>query len=110
MEYKGYISQFTYDENLELFLGHVGNVNDVILFQGKSIESLRFAFKDAINEYLSWCKKIGKEPEKPFSLPQSWYQTLALSKRILGTFKPLPIPWMVSTPVAIKHSGLEKSA
>ena len=68
VEYKGYIGQFTYDEDRELFEGQVANVKDLIIFQGKSIESLHFAFRDAINEYLSWYKKTGKEREKPFSL------------------------------------------
>ena len=69
MEYKGYIGHFTYDEVRDLFQGHVGNITHIVLFQGKSIESLRFAFQDAINEYILWCKKRGKEPEKTGSLP-----------------------------------------
>jgi len=68
MEYKGYIGLFTFDEKLELFQGRVSNIKDIITFQGKSMETLKYAFKDAINEYLNWCKKIGKNPEKP-SLP-----------------------------------------
>ena len=68
MEYKGYIGLFTFDEKLELFQGRVSNIKDLITFQGKSMETLKYAFKDAINEYLNWCKKIGKNPEKP-SLP-----------------------------------------
>jgi len=67
LEYKGYTAQFTYDENREIFEGHVANIKDLILFHGKSIDSLHFAFRDAINDYLSWCKRIGKEPEKPIS-------------------------------------------
>ncbi len=35
------------------------------MFQGKSIENLRYAFKDSVNEYLSWCFKHGKSPETP---------------------------------------------
>jgi predicted HicB family RNase H-like nuclease len=69
LKYKGYIGQFTYDEDRELFQGHVSNITDIIRFQGKSVESLRFAFQDAVNEYIEWCKKRGKEAEKPFSLP-----------------------------------------
>ena len=57
LKYKGYIAQFRYDEDRELFQGHVSNIADIILFQGKSVESLRFAFHDAVNEYIDWCKK-----------------------------------------------------
>lgn len=65
MEYKGYIGQFAFDEKLDLFQGKVSNIKDLITFQGKSIESLGYAFKDSINEYMAWCKKIGKDSEKP---------------------------------------------
>ena len=65
MEYRGYKGQFIYDEVHGIFRGHVENINDLILFHGKSIESLRFAFKDSIIEYIDWCKKMGREPEKP---------------------------------------------
>jgi predicted HicB family RNase H-like nuclease len=65
MEHKGYIGQFTFDEKQELFHGKVSNIKDLITFQGKSIEKIRHAFKDAINEYIDWCKKNGKDPEKP---------------------------------------------
>ena len=68
VEYKGYIGQFNYDEDLEIFEGSIANIKDLVLFQGKSIEALHLAFKDAINEYIDWCKKTGKEPEKPTSL------------------------------------------
>jgi predicted HicB family RNase H-like nuclease len=67
MEYKGYSAQFSFDDKLGLFQGKVFNINDLVTFQGKSIETLRFAFHDAVNEYLVWCKKFGNTPEKPYS-------------------------------------------
>ncbi len=45
MEYKGYIEQFVYDEEIDCFKGKVTNVKDIILFHGKSIDSLQWAFK-----------------------------------------------------------------
>jgi predicted HicB family RNase H-like nuclease len=62
--YKGYAGHFAYDEDLDLFEGSVSNCKDLITFQGKSIDAVIIAFKDAINEYIEWCEKIGKEPEK----------------------------------------------
>jgi predicted HicB family RNase H-like nuclease len=69
LEYKGYIGEFTYDEEQELFEGSVSNIQDRIIFYAKSVESLHSAFQDSVNDYLLWCKRIGKEPEKPSSLP-----------------------------------------
>ena len=65
MEYKGYIGEFSYDEDLDIFEGSITNAKDIVLFQGKSIESLFSDFQDAVNDYLGWYKKNGKEPEKP---------------------------------------------
>jgi predicted HicB family RNase H-like nuclease len=39
----------------------------LINFQRKTVENTKIDFKDVVNEYLSWCKKHGKEPEKPSS-------------------------------------------
>ena len=68
INYKGYIGQFAFDETKNIFHGRVANTHDLIIFQGKSIKETQQAFRDAINEHLEWCKKYGKEPEKPFAL------------------------------------------
>lgn len=65
MEYKGYRGEFTFDDKRELFFGRISNIKDLIIFQGKSIATLRYAFKDSVNEYLAWCLKHGKSPEIP---------------------------------------------
>jgi hypothetical protein len=45
-------------------MGRVSNTHYLITFQGKSVESTKQDFKDAVNEYIGWCKKYGKIPEK----------------------------------------------
>jgi predicted HicB family RNase H-like nuclease len=67
MVYKGYIGHLSFDEKLELFQEKVSNIHDLVTFQGKSIETLQQNFHNAINEYIHWCKKHGKEPETPSS-------------------------------------------
>jgi len=67
MEYKGYNAAITFDDDAELFHGEVINTRDVITFQGKSVPSLKKAFKDSVDDYLEFCASKGKEPDKPFS-------------------------------------------
>jgi len=43
------------------------NTRDVITFQGKSVDELEKAFKDSIDDYISWCKDENVSPEKPYS-------------------------------------------
>jgi len=66
MVFKGYAGHFAYDEDLDIYEGIVSNCKDGISFQGKSADDVITAFKDAINEYLELCEKMGKEPQKTF--------------------------------------------
>jgi predicted HicB family RNase H-like nuclease len=67
MEYKGYLGTVEYDADAKLFHGDVVNTRDVITFQGTTVEEIEKAFKDSIDDYLTWCKEEGAEPEKPYS-------------------------------------------
>jgi len=66
-KYKNYIGQVNFDEEAEIFHGEVINTRDVITFQGKSVDELKQAFKDSVEDYLDFCKTRGEEPERPFS-------------------------------------------
>ena len=61
IEYKGYVGFFTFDEKENIFQGKVSNIQDFITFQGKSVETTKQAFKDAINDYIEWFCTVGAE-------------------------------------------------
>ncbi len=67
MEFKGYQAHVEFDDDANVFHGEVVNIRDVITFQGKSVDELRQAFEDSIEDYLAFCAQRGEEPEKPFS-------------------------------------------
>lgn len=67
MKYKGYEAVVSFDEDAEIFHGEVINTRDVITFQGKAVAELKKAFRESIEDYLSFCKERGEMPEKPFS-------------------------------------------
>jgi predicted HicB family RNase H-like nuclease len=48
LEYRGFIGEFTYDEDTDLFEGSVINSEELLLFQGKSIKDLYTDFKEAV--------------------------------------------------------------
>ena len=62
-----YTGVFAYDDEADLFHGEVVNVGAVLTFQGRSIDELKQALKDTVDDYLEWCKERGKEPQKPLS-------------------------------------------
>jgi predicted HicB family RNase H-like nuclease len=67
MEYRGYVGKVEYDDEAGLFHGEVINTRDVITFQGQSVEEIRKAFRDSVEDYLAFCAERGEEPDKPFS-------------------------------------------
>ncbi|KQQ23837.1 antitoxin HicB [Methylobacterium sp. Leaf123] len=67
MHHRGYEAFVEYDEEAELFHGEVLNLRDVITFQGRSVDELKQALADSIDDYLAFCAERGEEPEKPFS-------------------------------------------
>ncbi|QCI99162.1 type II toxin-antitoxin system HicB family antitoxin [Agrobacterium larrymoorei] len=67
MHYKGYEAVIEFDEDAEIFHGEVINLRDVITFQGTSAAELKQALAESVEDYISFCKERGEEPEKPFS-------------------------------------------
>lgn len=67
MEHKGFAARVEYSEEDSCFIGHIAGIRDVIGFHGESVVELRAAFEEAVDDYLATCKKLGKEPNKPYS-------------------------------------------
>lgn len=67
MEYKGYYAQVVFDEDANIFHGEVINLRDVITFEGETVDELRQAFQDSVDDYLEFCAARGETPEKPYS-------------------------------------------
>ena len=64
MKYKGYFGEVTCDDEAKIFHGELFGLKDIITFQGKSVNELKKAFQDSINDYLAWCEERGEQPEK----------------------------------------------
>ena len=67
MEYKGYIGKVEVDDQAGILHGEVINLRDVVTFEGESVDELRQAFQDSVDDYLEFCSQRGEKPEKPFS-------------------------------------------
>lgn len=67
LNYKGYIGHVEFDDDADIFHGEVINTRDVITFQGKTVTEIKIAFRESVDDYLSFCKERNEEPEKPFS-------------------------------------------
>lgn len=64
MTYKGYWAEIKYSDEDECFCGSVeGLANDVILFEGETVQELKKDFHEAIDNYLETCKRTNSIPE-----------------------------------------------
>ncbi len=66
-QYKGYLGTFEFESGDDAFHGEISGIRDVIHFTGRSVDELRQAFQEAVDDYLTTCADIGKTPEKPYS-------------------------------------------
>lgn len=65
--YKGYTGQVEVDAEADILFGTVLDINDVITFQGQTVEEARQEFQNSVDFYLEFCQELGEEPERPFS-------------------------------------------
>jgi predicted HicB family RNase H-like nuclease len=67
MKYKGYEAIIEYDAEDRLFFGRVININDIIVFDGLSVDELEQSFQTVIDHYLADCQISNKTPETRLS-------------------------------------------
>jgi hypothetical protein len=58
MTHDGYVARIELDEEASLFHGAVINTRDVLTFQGRTLDELKAAFADTIDDYTNG---VGKE-------------------------------------------------
>ena len=67
MTYKGYSARIEYDDEDGIFFGRLAGISDGVGFHADNVEELRTAFREAVDDYIETCAKIGKSAEKPYS-------------------------------------------
>ncbi len=67
MNYKGYGCTIRFDDEADIFHGEVTGLRDVITFQGRTVDELKTAFRDSVDDYLDHCASRGEPADKPYS-------------------------------------------
>jgi predicted HicB family RNase H-like nuclease len=67
LNYKGYLGEAFYDDEMGMFSGRIVNAKAIGTFYGKSVNELEEEFRKTIDYYLDLCKRKQIQPEKPFS-------------------------------------------
>ncbi len=67
MNYKGYCARIEYSDEDACLVGHIAGIRDVVGFHGDSVEELKTAFHEAVDDYLATCEKLQRTPQRPYS-------------------------------------------
>ena len=65
LEYKGYTTIPALSLLDCVYYGKIAGIGDLITWQSDTIEGITEEFHSCVDNYLEFCKMIGKEPEKP---------------------------------------------
>lgn len=63
--YKGYTAEIDRDEETGVFHGRVSGIQDIVTFEGKTLEEAEREFSRSIDAYLKFCREIDWEPNLP---------------------------------------------
>jgi len=66
LSYKDYIGSVHFNAEDEVFFGKIEGIDDLVSFEGKSVEELKRAFEESVEDYTSLCKENSKEIEKSY--------------------------------------------
>ena len=65
-EYKGSHTKIEFDSENFLLRGKIEGINDLVNFECEDIKNIEKEFHEAVDDYLDFCKEVGKEPDKEY--------------------------------------------
>lgn len=66
LEYKGYYTKVEYSAEDKVLFGKIEGIKDLINFESESPAKIEEEFHSAVDDYLAFCKDLGKDPDKPY--------------------------------------------
>lgn len=60
MLYKSYVGSIRYSPDDNCFHGRIEGIDDLVTFEGRSVDELKKSFRAAVEDYLELCRKSGK--------------------------------------------------
>ncbi|MCF6158049.1 MAG: type II toxin-antitoxin system HicB family antitoxin [wastewater metagenome] len=66
LTYKGFIGSVHFSAEDKVFHGKVEGIDDLITFEGSTVDELINAFHEEVDDYIRLCRERGKEPLKSY--------------------------------------------
>jgi len=67
LEYKKFVGSVNFSEEDDVFFGKIEGINALVTFEGQTVAGLKKAFKEAVADYLEFCKVKGIKAQKTYS-------------------------------------------
>ena len=67
MQHRGYSARVEFDDEDGVFFGRIAGIADGVTFHATTVDGLRAAFREAVDDYVTTCAMMGKAPQKAFS-------------------------------------------
>ncbi len=64
--YKDFFASVHFSPDDGVFFGKIEGIDDLVTFEGESVQDLREAFESAVDDYLDICTRNGKDPKKSY--------------------------------------------
>jgi predicted HicB family RNase H-like nuclease len=90
IDYKGYRGTVRYSADDHILHGRIVGISDVVNYEGATVEELEAAFREAVEDYLALCEKLGKAPERSYSgqiplrIDQELHRQVAVAAELTG--------------------------
>jgi len=90
LNYKGFIGSVHFSADDKVFFGKIEGVNDLITFEGRSVDELENAFQFMVDEYIKDCATENLDVEKSYKgsfnvrLSPELHRRIAISAKMRG--------------------------
>lgn len=64
MTYGVYAAEIEYDAEDEIFVGRIAGIRDGVGFHAETVDDLKLAFVEAVEDYVEACNAVGKHPRR----------------------------------------------
>ena len=67
LKYKGFIGSVDFSEEDNVFFGKIEGIDGLVNYEGSSVDELKSAFHEAVEDYIAYCEEEGIVPHKSYS-------------------------------------------
>ena len=66
IKYKEYLGSVRYSDDDKVFYGRIEGVDDLVTFEGCSVDELVSAFEEAVEDYIALCEQVKRPARKSY--------------------------------------------